>query len=89
MSLPTEQLLLERFMKLSIATAVATIALKVIAAAVTGSVGFLSDALESGASPEAIASMASSGPSGPEEMALIATTSLQVWLLVSPWFFAA
>lgn len=49
----------------------------------------LADALESGASPEAIASMASSGPSGPEEMALIATTSLQVWLLVSPWFFAA
>ena len=35
-------------MKLSITTAVATIALKVIAAAVTGSVGFLSDALESG-----------------------------------------
>ncbi|OFK66659.1 transporter [Corynebacterium sp. HMSC076G08] len=48
MSLPTEQLLLERFMKLSIATAVATIALKIVAAAVTGSVGFLSDALESG-----------------------------------------
>lgn len=48
MSLPSEQLLLERFMKLSIATAVATIVLKVIAAAVTGSVGFLSDALESG-----------------------------------------
>lgn len=48
MSLPTEQLLLERFMKLSIATAVATIALKVVAAAATGSVGFLSDALESG-----------------------------------------
>ena len=38
MSLPSEQLLLERFMKLSIATAVATIVLKVIAAAVTGSV---------------------------------------------------
>ena len=48
MSLPTEQLLLERFMKLSIATAVATIVLKIVAAAVTGSVGFLSDALESG-----------------------------------------
>lgn len=48
MSLPSEQLLLERFMKLSIATAVATIALKIVAAAVTGSVGFLSDALESG-----------------------------------------
>ncbi|WP_254868067.1 cation diffusion facilitator family transporter [Corynebacterium sp. Marseille-Q2823] len=48
MSLPTEQLLLERFMKLSIATAVATIGLKIVAAAVTGSVGFLSDALESG-----------------------------------------
>ena len=47
-SLSSEQLLLERFMKLSIATAVATIALKVIASAVTGSVGFLSDALESG-----------------------------------------
>lgn len=48
MSLPSEQLLLERFMKLSIATAVLTIALKVLAAMLTGSVGFLSDALESG-----------------------------------------
>lgn len=47
-SLSSEQLLLERFMKLSIAAAVVTIVLKVIAAAVTGSVGFLSDALESG-----------------------------------------
>ncbi|MDO5032795.1 cation diffusion facilitator family transporter [Corynebacterium sp.] len=35
-------------MKLSIATAVATILLKVATAALTGSVGFLSDALESG-----------------------------------------
>lgn len=48
MSLPSEQLLLERFMKLSIATAVLTIVLKVLAAVLTGSVGFLSDALESG-----------------------------------------
>lgn len=44
----SEQLALERFMKLSIATAVVTIALKVAAAVLTGSVGFLSDALESG-----------------------------------------
>lgn len=44
----SEQLALERFMKLSIATAVVTIALKAGAAVLTGSVGFLSDALESG-----------------------------------------
>ncbi|MGB3410655.1 MAG: cation diffusion facilitator family transporter [Microthrixaceae bacterium] len=37
-----------RFMFLSLATAVLTMALKASAAAVTGSVGFLSDALESG-----------------------------------------
>lgn len=43
-----EQLLLERFMKLSILTSVLTIALKVYAAVLTGSVGFLSDAMESG-----------------------------------------
>lgn len=43
-----EQKLLERFMILAILTAVATIALKVSAAVMTGSVGFLSDALESG-----------------------------------------
>lgn len=43
-----EQVLLERFMKLSILTAVLTIFLKVYAAAITGSVGFLSDAMESG-----------------------------------------
>ncbi|WP_293773615.1 cation diffusion facilitator family transporter [uncultured Corynebacterium sp.] len=43
----SEQTVLERFMKLSIATAVATIALKMVAAWLTGSVGFLSDALES------------------------------------------
>ncbi|MFW9093800.1 cation diffusion facilitator family transporter [Corynebacterium striatum] len=48
MALPSEQLLLERFMKLSIATAVLTIVLKILAAMLTGSVGFLSDALESG-----------------------------------------
>ncbi|MFR9705526.1 cation diffusion facilitator family transporter [Corynebacterium striatum] len=48
MALPSEQLLLERFMKLSIATAVLTIVLNVLAAMLTGSVGFLSDALESG-----------------------------------------
>lgn len=43
-----EQLLLERFMKLSILASVLTIALKVYAAVLTGSVGFLSDAMESG-----------------------------------------
>ena len=43
-----EQKLLERFMWLSIAAAVLTIVLKVTAAWVTGSVGFLSDAIESG-----------------------------------------
>ncbi|MGO3087176.1 MAG: cation diffusion facilitator family transporter [Corynebacterium flavescens] len=48
MSIPSEQLILERFMKLSIAAAVATIGLKSLAAYLTGSVGFLSDALESG-----------------------------------------
>ena len=42
-----EQKLLERFMWLSIAASIATIALKLAAAAVTGSVGFLSDAIES------------------------------------------
>lgn len=42
-----EQRLLERFMWLSLAAAVATIVLKVAAAWVTGSVGFLSDAIES------------------------------------------
>lgn len=47
-AIPTEQRVLELFMKLSIATAVATIALKVWAAVITGSVGFLSDAMESG-----------------------------------------
>lgn len=43
-----EQRLLERFMLLSVAAAVVTIGLKVTAAVITGSVGFLSDALESG-----------------------------------------
>ena len=43
-----EQKLLERFMWLSIAAAVLTIVLKATAAWVTGSVGFLSDAIESG-----------------------------------------
>lgn len=43
----SEQTALERFMKLSIAAAVATILLKTLAAWLTGSVGFLSDALES------------------------------------------
>ena len=42
-----EQKLLERFMWLSIGAAVLTILLKASAAWVTGSVGFLSDALES------------------------------------------
>ena len=40
--------LLARYMLLSLAAAVATILLKVLAAAITGSVGFLSDAMESG-----------------------------------------
>jgi len=43
-----EQKLLERFMWLSIAASALTIALKATAALVTGSVGFLSDAIESG-----------------------------------------
>lgn len=42
-----EQRLLERFMWLSIAAAAVTIALKITAAWVTGSVGFFSDAVES------------------------------------------
>jgi len=45
---PHEDRLLFRFMLLSLAAAVVTIALKVAAAAITGSVGFLSDAMESG-----------------------------------------
>lgn len=43
-----EDRLLFRFMLLSLAAAVVTIALKVGAAVITGSVGFLSDAMESG-----------------------------------------
>jgi cation diffusion facilitator family transporter len=39
---------LMRYMWLSLAAAVATIGLKILAAAITGSVGFLSDAMESG-----------------------------------------
>lgn len=45
-SLRKEQQILERFMWLSIAISVATIILKMVAAWVTGSVGFLSDAIE-------------------------------------------
>ena len=41
------QRLLQRYIYLSLAAAVTTIALKSVAAAITGSVGFLSDALES------------------------------------------
>ena len=44
----TQQRTLVRYMQLSLAAAVATIALKSLAAVITGSVGFLSDALESG-----------------------------------------
>ena len=44
---PADNRLLERFLWLSLATAVATVTLKVIAAAVTNSVGLWSDALES------------------------------------------
>lgn len=40
--------LLVRYMLVSLAAAIATILLKVLAAAITGSVGFLSDAMESG-----------------------------------------
>ena len=43
-----ESRLLIRFMYLSVAAAVITIVLKSAAAVITGSVGFLSDALESG-----------------------------------------
>ncbi|WKD57073.1 Ferrous-iron efflux pump FieF [Corynebacterium capitovis DSM 44611] len=43
----SEQRVLERFMWLSIAVSLATIALKLVAAWLTGSVGFLSDAIES------------------------------------------
>ena len=46
-SMGSEQRILERFMQLSIAAAVATILLKALAAWFTGSVGFLSDAFES------------------------------------------
>ena len=42
-----EQKIIERFLLLSIAAAILTIALKTAAAYLTGSVGFLSDALES------------------------------------------
>ena len=45
---PPEHRLLVRYMLASLAAAIATILLKVLAAAVTGSVGFLSDAMESG-----------------------------------------
>lgn len=44
---PNENRLLERFLWLSVATAVATVTLKVIAAMITNSVGMWSDALES------------------------------------------
>lgn len=43
-----EHRLLSRFMLLSVAAAIVTMALKAAAAVITGSVGFLSDALESG-----------------------------------------
>ncbi|CAM3131208.1 cation diffusion facilitator family transporter [Corynebacterium gottingense] len=45
-SLQEEQKILERFMWLSIAVSLLTIALKMVAAWVTGSVGFMSDAIE-------------------------------------------
>lgn len=44
----TQQELLTRYVWLSVAAALATIGLKVVAAQITGSVGLLSDALESG-----------------------------------------
>lgn len=43
-----EQKIIEKFLLLSITAAIITIALKASAAILTGSVGFLSDALESG-----------------------------------------
>lgn len=45
---PAQQRLLVRYILLSLAAAVSTIVLKVLAAAFTGSVAFLSDAMESG-----------------------------------------
>lgn len=48
LSTQQEHRLLSRFMLLSLAAAIVTIALKASAAVITGSVGFLSDALESG-----------------------------------------
>ena len=45
-SLQKEQKILERFMWLSIAVSLLTIVLKMVAAGVTGSVGFMSDAIE-------------------------------------------
>jgi cation diffusion facilitator family transporter len=47
-SRPDEDRLLFRFMLLALATALVTMALKALAALLTGSVGFLSDAMESG-----------------------------------------
>jgi len=44
---PDAQRTLVRFMLLSIAAAIVTIGLKFVAAAITGSVGLLSDAIES------------------------------------------
>src|SRR5678815_540855 len=46
--LERQQRILTRFMLVSVVAALATIVLKVLAAVVTGSVGFLSDAMESG-----------------------------------------
>lgn len=48
LSTQQEHRLLSRFMLLSLAAAIVTMALKASAAVITGSVGFLSDALESG-----------------------------------------
>jgi len=52
----------------------------------------VADALDSGAPPEAPASMGTAGAeeSGePEEMVLAMMTSLELWARVSTWFFAA
>ena len=46
-NLTSEQRILERFMLISVVASIAVISLKIYAAFVTGSVGFLSDALES------------------------------------------
>ncbi len=47
----------------------------------------IADALETGASPEAVSQMAAEEM--PEELVLERITSLELWVRVSSWFFAA